>query len=137
MSFEGGCLCGAIRYRIARKHLNAVHCYCGMCRKAHGTAFSTHAVARPDQIEWLQGEGSLVSYESSPGAHRAFCPVCGTHLLVHGQTGDGTFAVPAGTLDDDPALTLIGHIFTADRVSWFEIADSLPQHAGWPPGVAG
>lgn len=137
MSFAGGCLCGAIRYRIDRRHLNAVHCYCGMCRKAHGTAFSTHAVARPDQIQWLSGAGSLKVYESSPGAVRAFCPLCGTHLLVHGQTGDGSHAVPAGTLDGDPPLTLIGHIFTADRVNWYQIADDLPQHAGWPPEFGG
>ena len=137
MSFEGGCLCGAIRYRINRKYLNAVHCYCGMCRKAHGTAFSTHAVLRPDQLEWISGVEALQDYQSSPGAVRAFCPHCGTHLLVHRQTGDGTYAIPAGTLDGDPLLTLTGHIFTVDRVSWFQIADDLPQHAGWPPGIVG
>ena len=135
MSFAGGCLCGDVRYRIERRHLNAMHCYCGMCRKAHGTAFSTHAVMRPDQLIWLAGEKRLVSYESSPGAVRAFCPRCGTHLLVHGQTGDGTYAVPAGTLDGDPPLTLTGHMFTADRVGWYEIQDDLPQHVGWPPGL--
>ena len=134
MSFDGGCLCGAVRYRIERKHLNAMHCYCGMCRKAHGTAFSTHFMTRPDQLEWLAGRSLLTEYESSPGAVRAFCPRCGTHLLVHGQSGDGNYAIPAGTLDDDPPLTLVGHMFTGDRVGWFRLTDDLPQYEGWPPG---
>jgi hypothetical protein len=58
MSYLGGCLCGEVRYEVKRRYLNAVHCYCQMCRKAHGTAFSTHAIVRPDQIEWLSGRSS-------------------------------------------------------------------------------
>ena len=134
MSFEGGCLCGAVRYQIERRYLNAIHCYCGMCRKAHGTAFSTHVVIRPDQLSWHSGESTLVPRASSSQGVRAFCPQCGTHVVVHGQSGDGSVAIPAGTLDGDPALTLIGHMFTADRVNWCEIRDALPQHEGWPEG---
>ncbi len=134
MAFEGSCLCGAVRYGIHRRHLKAMHCYCAMCRKAHGTAFSTHAVARPEQIEWLSGHDGLRAFESSPGAVRAFCPTCGTHMLVHGQTGDGTHAIPAGTLEGDPALTILGHMFTEDEVSWVRLDDDLPRYGGWPPG---
>jgi hypothetical protein len=134
-SFPGGCLCGAVRYEIRRKHLNAMHCYCGMCRRAHGGAFSTHVVARPDQIVWLQGRETLHAFESSPGAFREFCPKCGTHLVVHGQTGDDAWSIPAGTLDGDPPLTILGHIFTESRVGWIAISDDLPQHRQWPPGI--
>ena len=134
MSFRGSCLCGRFRYEIDRRHLNAMHCYCGMCRKAHGTAFSTHVVMRPDQLAWTDSPAAPRAYESSPGAYREFCPSCGTHLRVHGQSGDGTIAVPAGTLDGDPPLTVLGHMFTGERVSWYRISDDLPQHEGWPPG---
>ena len=131
--FPGGCLCGAVRYEIERKFLNAMHCYCGMCRKAHGTAYSTHVMLRPDHMRWLAGRERLVAYRSSAAGVREFCPVCGTHVLVHGQTGDDMLAVPAGTLDGDPPLTVRGHMFVADCVQWYRIADDLQQHAGWPP----
>ena len=134
MSFDGGCLCGSIRYELLRKYLNAIHCYCGMCRKAHGTAFSTHLMARPEQVRWVQGETLRKAYASSRRGSREFCPNCGTHLLVHGQSGEGTLAIPAGTLDDDVALTIVGHMFTAELVSWHQIFDDLPQHAHWPAG---
>ncbi len=133
MGFEGGCLCGAVRYVIERRHLNAMHCWCGMCRRAHGTAFSTHVVARPEQVRWI-GAASLSTFASSGRGRREFCPDCGTHLRVHGQTGDDTIAVPAGTLDGDPPITLLGHMFLADRVHWLELDDDLPRYAGWPPG---
>lgn len=134
MSHLGGCLCGEVRYDVKRAHINAVHCYCQMCRKAHGTAFSTHAIVRRDQIEWLSGKSSLVPYESSPGAFREYCSICGSHLLVHGQTGDDTLAIPVGTFDGDPEVTILSHIFTEECVSWYQISDDLPQHEGWPTG---
>ena len=132
MAFQGGCLCGAIRYQINRKYLNAMHCYCDMCRKAHGTAFSTHVIVKPSQLQWLAGE--LTAYESSASAFREFCPHCGTHVLVHGQTGDDTLAIPAGTLDGDPQLTILGHMFVGELVGWYQITDQLPQHEAWPAG---
>lgn len=134
MAFVGGCLCGTCRYEIDRKHLNAMHCYCGMCRKAHGTAFSTHVVVKPEQLHWLQGAEALVAYESSPGAFREFCGRCGTHLRVHGQTDDDTLAVPIGTVDGDPPITILGHMYTEALVSWYQIDDDLPQYERWPPG---
>jgi hypothetical protein len=131
--FAGGCLCGANRYEIDRRHLNAMHCYCEMCRKAHGTAFSTHLIVRPGQLRWISG-GDLIPYESSPDAYREFCPTCGTHLVVHGQSGDDTLAIPAGTLDGKPPVTIIGHMYTGELVPWYRITDDLPQHERWPPG---
>ena len=136
MTFTGGCLCGSIRYEVRRKHLNAIHCYCGMCRKVHGTAFSTHIiVAKPDQLVWVQGKERLKVYESSPNAYREFCERCGTHIFVHGQAGDDTAAIPAGTFDGDPGLTIVGHMYVENQVSWFSISDDLPQHPRWPPGL--
>jgi len=106
-----------------------------MCRKAHGTAFSTHAIVRPNQLHWQAGHEMLESFESSAGAYRAFCPVCGTHLLVHGQMGDDTLAIPAGTLDGKPEVTIMGHMYTREIVPWITIHDDRPQHEEWPAGM--
>ncbi len=114
-----------------------MHCYCSMCRRAHGTAFSTHCLARPDQLEWTAGESLRVAFPSSANGRREFCPRCGSQILVHGQTGDGALAIPAGTLDGDPPLTVLGHMFVAERVAWYRIPeDGLPRWPGWPPGFA-
>ena len=132
--FPGGCLCGAARFEVSRSHLGAVNCYCAMCRKAHGGAFSTHVPMRREQFRLLRG--TLEAYESSAFGRREFCSHCGTHVLVHGQTADGSVAVPAGTLDGDPPIQVTSHIFVKDKVTWYSIADDLPRFDGWPPGVA-
>ena len=129
----GGCLCGKTRYSISRSHLSAVHCYCAMCRKAHGGAFSTHVPMRRDQFAVTAGV--LERYASSAEGVREFCRHCGTHILLHGQTADASVAVPVGTIDGDPNVTITSHIFTKDKVSWYVITDSLPQFEGWPPGI--
>lgn len=130
---EGGCLCGAVRYAVSRSHLSAVHCYCGMCRKAHGGAFSTHVPMRAEQFRLTQGELQRVA--SSAQGLREYCGRCGSHILVHGQTADDSVAVPLGTFDGDPEVSITGHIFVKDKVSWYTIADDYPQFEAWPPGV--
>ena len=135
MAYPGGCLCGKVRYELNRKFLNAMHCHCGMCQRAHGGAYSTHLVFRADQLSWLAGRDQLVAYESSKGAYREFCGACGTHILIHGQTGDGTLSIPAGTLDGDPPITELGQMFVDDRLNWAIADQTTPEYPGWPPAV--
>lgn len=133
MAFKGSCLCGAVNFEVSRSHLSAVNCYCGMCRRAHGGPFSIHVAMRREQFRLLSG--TLQTFESSDQGRREFCPGCGAHVLVHGQTGDDSVAVPAGLFDGDTPIQVTSHIFVKDKVPWFEISDELPQYAGWPPGV--
>lgn len=133
MSFSGACLCGAVSFEVTRSHLAAVHCYCGMCRRAHGGAFSTHVPMREDQFN--MHSGSLETYASSLEGRREFCPECGTHVLVHGQTADRSVAVPAGLFAPGTPIEVTSHIFVQDKVAWYQIRDDLPQFEGWPPNV--
>ena len=32
----GGCLCGGVRYKVARPLRDVVLCHCSMCRRTHG-----------------------------------------------------------------------------------------------------
>lgn len=135
MAFTGGCLCGKVRYELDRKFLNAIHCHCSMCQRAHGGAYSTHLAFRADQLNWLTGRELLVAYESSKGAYREFCSACGSHILIHGQTGDDSLSIPAGTLDGDPPITDLGQIFVNDRLHWATPDPDAPQYPGWPPSI--
>lgn len=129
---SGRCLCGAVQFRVHRSFLGGVKCYCRMCRQAHGGPYSLHVAMRRDQFELL--EGRLEVYASSSHGRREFCPQCGSHVLVHGQTADSSVAVPAGLLDA-AEVVVTAHIFVDDLVSWHQIQDDLPQHAAWPPDV--
>lgn len=133
MPFTGGCLCGSIRFRVTRSHLSGFNCYCQMCRRAHGGAYSTHVPMRPDQF--CLDKGQLKVFASSARGFREFCCDCGAHVKVHGQTEDGSVAIPAGLFDSGTPIAIAGHIFVKDKVPWHAIMDDLPQYTGWPESV--
>lgn len=41
--------------------------------------------------------------------------------------------IPAGTLDDDPGVRPVVHIFVGSKAPWFDIEDALPQFNEFPP----
>ena len=45
-TFEGGCLCGAVRYRAIAAPIRAVICHCSMCRKHSGAPFWPLSISR-------------------------------------------------------------------------------------------
>lgn len=134
MTWTGGCLCGAVRFRTESEPTWVAHCHCGMCRKHFGGVMGSFVGFPDGAIEW-QGE-PRARYSSSEGAQRAFCPRCGSTLTFErGERID----VAVGALDqperlrpgDDPDNC---HIFYAERLPWLEIVDGLPRHDGWQEG---
>jgi hypothetical protein len=79
---EGKCLCGAVRYQVAGPIHDVHHCHCGMCRRAHGAAFSTFARLTASDFRVVAGEGHIRRYRSSAPIERTFCDTCGTRLTV-------------------------------------------------------
>ncbi len=65
--YEGGCLCGTIRYRIAGPIAWAAHCHCAMCRRASGAVALTWAKSR---LSWLRLDDHLVAYAVSTPADK-------------------------------------------------------------------
>jgi hypothetical protein len=131
---HGRCLCGAVRYEIDGPFVGVVHCHCSMCRKHHGTAFVTWAVAPIDGYRLTAGRDSIVDYESSPGVLRGFCSTCGS--VTPQLSPSGTYVVaPAGNLVDTAGLKPSAHIFAASKASWYPILDDLPQHDEYPPDL--
>ena len=61
-SFEGGCTCRHIRYRLAERPLFVHCCHCRWCQRDSGTAFAMNAMIEADRVEQL-----LRAVESSAG----------------------------------------------------------------------
>ena len=130
---RGSCLCKGIRFEISGALTPATHCHCQMCRKAHGAAFGTYAGLQAGQFRLLAGAELIRRYASSPGILRTFCATCGSTLQWLREAKPEQMEIALGTLDDDPGLRPVAHIFVASKAPWFEITDSLPQHAAGMP----
>jgi uncharacterized membrane protein YfcA len=100
---EGGCFCGAIRYRIGGGLMPARACHCSRCRKAFNGASSAYAPLREDStFNWLKGEERLTRHIGSHGWGLAFCSVCGSTLC--GILDGRVHGVTLGCVDGDPQV---------------------------------
>jgi hypothetical protein len=131
MSAAGGCLCGAVRYRVSGPLGPVGACHCSQCRRSSGHFSASTAVRHAD----VAIEGAVAWFESSPGVRRGFCPVCGSNLFWERRAGP-EIEIWAGTLDKPTGLRLAHHIFVADKGDYYAIADGLPQHPAGGDGEA-
>jgi len=126
MDREGGCFCGALRYRAEGEPIEVTHCHCLHCRRTSGAAFVTWACYPPDRFSWTKGEPG--TFRSRPGAIRSFCTACGTPLTFIGDEPPSTVDVTVCTFDDPAAFSPGNHIFCDRQLPWIHLDDGLPRH---------
>ena len=78
---EGGCQCGAVRYRIEGDPVSLIACHCKECQRQSGSAFGMSLVVRTTDFK-LTGDVKIYRRPSDSGKHVncAFCPECGTRI---------------------------------------------------------
>lgn len=131
--FEGGCLCGAVRYRVSGTPLDAGYCHCLLCRRSTGAPVSAWLTFPIDSFEYTKGKTSI--YRSSLWGQREFCSVCGTQIAYRDAEGARSIDISMGSLDDPTLYRPEYHIFVKDRIPWFDTADNLPRHENAGPDV--
>jgi hypothetical protein len=134
LPLEGGCLCGAVRYRIDRAPQHADYCHCRMCQRASGAPVVPWLTMASADFAWTADAPAV--YRSSPGAERLFCPSCGTQLVFRELAAPDLLDVTLASLDDPAAIPPDHHIWTSSRIAWFEVADDLPRYPERGPGTS-
>lgn len=124
---RGGCLCGAVRFRVDEPLREIIACHCEQCRRTSGHYIA--ATAAPRSAITLESENGLCWYRASPTAKRGFCRMCGSNLFWSPE-GKDWMSIFAGALDAPTGLTIAKHIFVDDKSDYYEITDGLPQHGG-------
>ena len=122
---RGGCLCGAVRFRVAADLADPIACHCKECRRQSGHYFA--AVAAPGAALAFDAEHGLAWYGHTDIAARGFCRNCGTTLFWRGKDAPDVM-IAMGALDDTGALRLSAHYWVSEKGDYYRIADSLPQH---------
>jgi hypothetical protein len=120
---SGGCLCGAIRYRVDGSLRDVVFCHCSRCRRTHGHFAAYTACARGD-LELTEARG-LRWYESD-GRRRGFCAECGASVFWE-RLESPTISISAGTVDEPTGLCPGRHIFTSDAGDYYELAETASR----------
>jgi len=77
-TYEGGCHCGRVRFRVATDLEQVINCNCSICTKKG----FLHLIIDPSKFELLQGEANLTTYMFNTGvARHTFCRICGIHAF--------------------------------------------------------
>ena len=133
--WTGGCLCGAIRYRLASAPYDAGWCHCRTCQLNSGSPAMAFATVPVEDYKVERGEIGTV--KSSDFGHRGFCRGCGTPLFMRVDHQPETLDFSLPTLDRPDAVVPRFHIFYGSRICWAEAADDLPRHKRFRPDTRG
>jgi hypothetical protein len=124
---EGGCACGAVRYRLTSEPLFIHCCHCLNCQRQTGSAFVINALIEADRVEVLSGTPQPVEAPRDDGSAQTIfrCPIC--QIAVFSEYGRPEVRfVRAGTLDDPSTVAPDVHIYTRSKLDWVTLPKSVP-----------
>jgi hypothetical protein len=127
--YEGGCTCGAIRYRMETKPIIVHCCHCHWCQRETGASYALNAMIEADRVTLLQGKPETVLTPSNSGKGQNICRCQDCRIALwsnYSGTGDKVHFVRVGTLDEAHRLPPDIHIFTASKQPWVVIPDGQP-----------
>ncbi len=132
--YEGGCLCGAIRYAVEGPSLFETQCCCRDCQLATGTGHTTIVGVHQSQ---LTVKGAPKTYtnsgESGGTVTRHFCGDCGGRLYTSGSLPGEVVMIQAGSLDEPGAVTPQNVIYGKDAVAWDHFDPALERFELYAP----
>ena len=128
-SMEGGCTCGAVRYRMTSKPMFVHCCHCRWCQRETGASFALNAMIEADRVVLLRGSPEAVDTpsESGKGQKIVRCPDC--HIALwsnYAGAGDALHFIRVGTLDEPDRLTPDVHIYTSSKQPWVVLPPGTP-----------
>lgn len=126
---SGGCACGAVRYTVSGDPIFVNNCHCRLCQRQTGSTSVVNAFYESERIALLSG--TLVEFETEAGSGGPHiirrCADCGTAIMSHyprlGRHGAG---LRVGTLDDPASVTPDAVVFSASRMPWVSLPESVP-----------
>lgn len=133
----GGCLCGAVRYRLASVPFDAGWCHCRTCQLNSASPAMAFASVPVEDYTVERGADRIATVRSSDFGHRAFCRDCGTPLYMRVDHQPATTDFSLATLDDPAPFAPAFHIFYASRIRWAEAGDDLPRYDRFRPKTRG
>ncbi len=119
-TYEGGCHCGAVRFRVRVREHRAIDCNCSICTKKG----FLHVIVEQADFELLAGEDALREYRFNTGvARHRFCGVCGIHPFYTPRSHPDAVDVNARCFDGDALARF--EIAPFDGRNWEDSVESI------------
>lgn len=124
LSIDGGCACGAVRYRVTGPCTNSMICHCRTCRRTAASPVVAWVTFPVEHFSFLHGQPA--EYRSSTPVRRMFCRACGSHLTYTHTNEPAIVDVTTCSLDDPGAFPPTHHSWLSHDIAWVGFADGLP-----------
>ena len=124
---EGGCQCGALRFRTTGQPVKAAVCHCRYCQTRTGSAFGVSAYFPREAVQ-VTGEVKDYSFTTESGRSFTthFCPTCGSNVLWSLGMSPELMGIAAGSFDPPSFWFPIGReIFTRSAAPF--VHTDLPE----------
>ncbi|HAG80725.1 MAG TPA: aldehyde-activating protein [Cyanobacteria bacterium UBA12227] len=120
VTYEGGCHCGAVRFRVFVDKHEAIDCNCSICLKKG----FLHLIVPSEQFTLLSGADSLTTYTfNTHTAKHTFCRICGIHPFYRPRSHPNGIDVNVRCLDGNVLSQF--QIVPFDGANWEENIDKL------------
>jgi hypothetical protein len=133
MDIQGGCYCGAVRYRAQGEPQMKLQCHCRQCQYFTG-GHPNVVMGMPNMgFSFTKGQPKEFCKSDLEGARtRVFCEECGTHLLTLSPSLPDGVLIKVGTLDDPSVFGMPNvAIQTADSQSFHHHLENVPSYQRW------
>jgi hypothetical protein len=132
-TLAGGCMCGAVRYKVSEAPVATGLCHCDRCRPQSGSAFSTIIIIKRSTFE-MEGETAVFDDVGSSGLHvaRRYCPRCGSPLTTEADVTPDQMFVKAGGIDRNEWFRPMMELFVGKRRAWVAPVPGARQFEGNP-----
>jgi hypothetical protein len=140
LPWEGGCRCGAVRFRIGAPPLMSAVCHCRGCQRMTGGAFSTTLFVPADGFALIQGE-PVLGGARSPEVRHHHCDACKSWVFTTAEPSMGFVNVRATLLDDASWFAPFIETQTVEKLPWVATPaaysyERFPDPAEFPPLIA-
>ena len=128
-TFEGGCTCRHVRYRMHSRPMFVHCCHCRWCQRETGASFALNAMIEAERVDLLHGDLEVIDTPSASGKGQkiARCPKCKVAVWSnYAGAGNAVRFVRVGTLDEPDRLPPDIHIFTASKQPWVVLPPGMP-----------
>lgn len=123
---EGGCFCGAIRYRLTAAPHGSMVCHCRTCRRLFAAPVVGWLSVPASQFSFIQGTPN--TFSTSPPITRWFCGTCGTHVAYVDVNEPDYVEVSTCSLDDPVLTPPTHHSWLSHDLPWVTFGDGRPAY---------
>ena len=125
---EGGCQCGAIRFRTHHQPLRVIACHCKTCKQRTGSDYGMGIYFDEGDVEFTKGATQIFeghSDESGRWVRAEFCQHCGSTISWTLEMRPGVRGVAGGSYDDPNWFNVEGHIWASSARSDVAYPDNV------------